>query len=146
MARAVDEGRARQVVILGAPISVPIVYVNILNEVAGQLLVSGAGFRSVFDKPPLDALAYPFLRRHGRGIAVASVFRGLRLFPFGMPVIRSRFIPPVLGVLLMMAGTGYLAGSFSALFRPTYASAVSPVAGALPLGELPIIRWLAIGG
>jgi hypothetical protein len=144
--KAVNETLAKQVVILGALVSVPIVFVNVLNEIAAQILVSGADFLSVFEKPQLDALAYLFLRLHGRGLTVVSIFWGLWLFPFGMLVIRSRFIPRVLGVLLMIAGAGYLASSFVTLVLPEYASLVSQVASPLYFGELPIIFWLLIWG
>jgi hypothetical protein len=144
--KPVDETLAKQVVILGALVSVPIVFVNVLNEIAAQVLVSGADFLSVFGKPQLDALAYLFLRLHGWGLTVVSIFWGLWLFPFGMLVIRSRFIPRVLGVLLIIAGAGYLASSFSTLVLPGYASLVSRVALPLYFGELPIIFWLLIWG
>ena len=107
--------------------------------------MSGADFLSVFEKPQLDALAYLFLRLHGQGITVASVFWGLWLFPFGMLVIRSGFIPRVFGVLLMIAGVGYLASSFATLVLPQYAPTIAQVAGPL-VWELPIIFWLLIWG
>ena len=53
-------------VILGALVSVPIVFLNVLNEIAALILVSGASFLSVFQRPQLDALAYLFLRLHGQ--------------------------------------------------------------------------------
>jgi hypothetical protein len=142
----VDENLARQVVILGALVSVPIVFLNVVNDVAALVLVSGADFLSVFDRPQRDALAYLFLRLHSHGITVASVFWGLWLFPFGMLVIRSRFIPRVLGFLLMLAGVGYLASAFATLVLPRYAGLVGKVAFPLELGELPIIFWLLIWG
>ena len=144
--KAVDEALAKQVVILGALLSVPIMFVNVLNDVAAQVLVSGADFLSVFEKPQLDALAYLFLRLHGQGITVASIFWGLWLFPFGVLVIRSGFIPRVFGVLLMIAGVAYLASSFATLVLPRYAPLVEKVAMPLYFGELPIIFWLLIWG
>jgi uncharacterized protein DUF4386 len=144
--KAVDEALAKQVVILGALVSVPIMFVNVLNDIAALVLVSGADFLSVFEKPQLDALAYLFLRLHSQGISVASIFWGLWLFPFGLLVIRSGFIPRVLGVLLMIAGVGYLASSFTTLVLPRYAPLVEKVAMPLYLGELPIMFWLLIWG
>jgi hypothetical protein len=144
--KPVDEGYARQLVILGALVSVPIMFVNVLNEVAVLTLVSGANFLEVIDEPTLDALAYLFLRLHGRGITVASVFWGLWLFPFGMLIIRSGFIPRVLGLLLMVAGTAYLASSFTTLVVPQYSPLVNPIASRLELAELPIVLWLLIWG
>src|SRR5712692_55623 len=119
--KAVNETYAWQMVILGALVSVPIVFLNVLNEIAALVLVSGADFLSVFDKRQLDALAFLFLRLHNQGINVASIFWGLWLFPFGMLVIRSGFIPRVLGVLLMIAGSAYLVSSFTSVLLPRYA-------------------------
>ncbi len=144
--KPVDEGLARHLVALGALVSVPIMFVNVLNEIAVLALVRGAGFLSVFEKPQSDALAYLFLHLHGRGIIVASIFWGLWLFPFGMLVIRSGFIPRVFGYLLMIAGVGYLASSFATLVLPRYASLVSRIALPLEVAELPIVFWLLIWG
>ena len=74
-------------------VSIPISLLNVLNEVAALILVSGADFLSAFEKGQLDALAYLFLRLHGQGFVVAEIFWGLWLFPFGILVIRSGFIP-----------------------------------------------------
>ncbi len=144
--KAVNEAHARQVVILGALVSVPIVFLNVLNEIAALVLVSGADFLSVFEKPQLDALAYLFVRLHGQGLVVASIFWGLWLFPFGMLVIRSGFIPRVLGFLMMIAGFAYVASSFTTLVLPQYADPVGQVAMVFYFGELPIMFWLVIWG
>jgi hypothetical protein len=127
-------------------VSIPILFLNVLNDVAALILVSGADFLSVFPKPQLDALAYLFVRLHSQGITVASIFWGLWLFPFGMLVVRSGFIPKVLGVLLWIAGASYLATSFATLILPRYASQVSRVAFPFSVAELPIVFWLAIWG
>ncbi len=144
--KAVNETLARQVVILGALVSAPIMFLNVLNEIAALILVSGADFLSVFDKLQLDALAYLFLRLHSQGIDVVAIFWGLWLFPFGLLVIRSGFIPRILGVLLMIAGIGNVAGSFTSLLLPQYAKLVGQFATVLSFGELPIIFWLLIWG
>lgn len=144
--KGVNEIHAKQMVIFGGLVSVPIMFVNVLNDVAALVLVSGADFLSVFAKAELDALAYLFLRLHGQGITVASVFWGLWLFPFGMLVIRSRFIPRVFGVLLMIAGVAYLASAFATLVLPQFAPLVSRVALPLEVAELPIVFWLLIWG
>jgi hypothetical protein len=144
--KAVNEKHAVLMVILGALVSVPIVFLNVLGEIAALILVSGADFLSVFDRPQLEALAYLFLRMHEQGLIVASIFWGLWLFPFGMLVIRSGFIPRVLGALMMIAGSAYLASSFTSLVLPRYADLVGQFAMALYLGELPLIFWLLIWG
>jgi hypothetical protein len=127
-------------------VSIPISLLNVLNEIAALILVSGADFLSAFEKGQLDALAYLFLRLHGQGFVVAEIFWGIWLFPFGVLVIRSGFIPRLLGVLLFIAGFGYLASSFTSLLLPHYARLVDQLAMALTAGELPIIFWLLIWG
>ena len=142
----VNEAHARQLVIFGALVSVPIVFLNVLNEIAALILVSGAEFLSVFDKSQLDALAYLFVRLHSQGINVVEIFWGLWLFPFGMLVRRSGFIPGALGVLLILAGCGYIAHSLTTLMLPQYAHMVGELTSFLEFGEIPIIFWLAIWG
>jgi hypothetical protein len=63
-----------------------------------------------------------------------------------MLVIKSCFIPRVMGFLLIIAGLGYLTSSFTTLLLPNYAGTVDSVAGVLEFGELPIILWLLIWG
>src|SRR5712692_11338146 len=105
--KGVDEKQALAMLTL-LLISVPISLLNVLNEIAALNLVSGADFLSVFDKRQLDALVLLFLRLHSQGLLVAGIFWGLWLFPFGILVMRSGFIPRVLGVFLIIACFGYL--------------------------------------
>jgi hypothetical protein len=115
--------------------------------VAALLLANGTGFLSAFEQSQLDALAYLFLRLHSHGFLVAQIFWGLWLFPFGLLVIRSGFIPRVLGFLLIIACFGYLAASFTSLLLPRYGHLVSSVAMiAEGLGELSTVLWLLIWG
>lgn len=144
--KAVDKRLAVLLVILGTLLSAPIMFLNVLNDVAAQILASRPAFLSAFDPPQLDALAYFFLRLHGRGIDIASIFWGLWLFPFGLLVIRSGFIPRFLGYLLMIAGTAYVVTAFATLVLPRLLPIVGPVALPLETAELPIVFWLAIWG
>jgi hypothetical protein len=70
----------------------------------------------------------------------------LWLFPFAALVIKSRFLPQLLGWLLLLAGFGYVASAFTVLLLPEYQGTVDRVAGILEFGELPIILWLLIVG
>ena len=144
--RPVSVRLARQLLVLGCLISIPIMFANILNEVATLLLLSGADYLSSFTTPQLDALAYMFTRLHARGLDVASVFWGLWLFPFGLLVIKSGFIPRFLGYLLFVAGAGYVINSFIALSAPQHLKAFGDIAMIMYFGEPPIMLWLLIWG
>jgi Domain of unknown function (DUF4386) len=144
--KAVDEGLARLMVILGALMVTPIYFLNTINDAAALLLARGAGFLSVFDKPQRDALVMVFLRMHGQGILANEIFWGLWLFPFGLLVYRSRFLPRVLGVWLMLNCFAYLATSITGMLRPQYEQRVSNWVFPVMLGELAIMLWLIIMG
>lgn len=142
----VSRALARQLVVLGALVSVPIVFLNVLNDIAALTFATGPETLAAFGRPELDALAHFFLRLHARGLDIASIFWGLWLFPFALLILRSGFIPRLLGHLMMLASIGYLANSFTVLTLPHLSGYVTPVAGWLYLGEIPIIFWLLIRG
>jgi hypothetical protein len=127
-------------------LAIPIAFLNEVNAVAALILVRGGDFLSLFDKPQRDALAMLFLRLHGTGFDVAEIFWGLWLFPLGLLVYRSRFIPRVLGILLMLACFAYLADSFTSLLFPSYETIVSRWASPLMLAEVVFMLWLLIMG
>ena len=143
--REVDERNALRMVILSL-LAVPIVFLNVLGEVAALILVSGGAWLSAFDARQLDALTYLSLRLHGNGLVIASIFWGLWLFPFAICVLRSGFVPRVLGILLMVAGTAYVASAATTLLLPQYRQVVGRVAPVLYAGELPIMFWLLSRG
>ena len=142
---AVNKTHASLMVILGL-VFVPIMFLNTLSEIAALMLLRGADFLSVFDKRQLEALAMLFLDLHRYGYVVGWIF-GLWLFPFGVLVFRSGFLPRILGVLLIAACVGYLADSLTPLLLPSYEDAVGRIANIpLTLGEPAIILWLLIRG
>jgi len=117
-------------------VAIPIAFLNELNGIAAILLVRGENFLAVLDEPQRNALAMLFLRLHGQGFAIAGVFWGLWLFPMGMLVYRSGFLPRLLGVFLMIGCFAYLANSFTDLVLPQYAAAVSRWMDPLQLVEV----------
>jgi hypothetical protein len=133
-------------VILGSLMVTPIYFLNTLNDAAALLLARGADFLSVFDKPQRDALMLLFLRLHGHGILVNEVFWGLWLFPFGLLVYKSRFIPRFLGVWLMLNCFAYVAVSVTGIMWPHYENTVANWVFPVMFGELAIMLWLIIMG
>ena len=127
-------------------VSVAIGFVNEVNNIAALIVFRGADFLSAFGKPQLDALGMLFLRLRGQGLVVNEIFWGLWLFPFGMLVMRSGFLPRILGVLLIVNGFAYLAASLTSLVLPAYAGVVNRFALIAETGELWIMLWLLIKG
>ena len=144
--KEVDQYLAVLVVILGGVLPASIDFFIVLNDAAALILVRGADFLSVFDKPQRDALAMLSLRIHEQAILAAEIFWGLWLFPLAILVYKSRFLPRLLGVWLIVNGFGYLAMSFSGLLLPHYEAAVGNIAFPALTGEVALALWLLIKG
>jgi hypothetical protein len=121
-------------------------FVNELNNLGALILFRGGEFLTVLDKAQLDALGMLFVRLHGQGNMIAEIFWGLWLFPFGLLVFRSGFLPRFIGVWLMINCFGYLVLSMTALFFPAYNDTVFLFLQPVLFGELAIMLWLLIKG
>jgi hypothetical protein len=144
--KGVDRNLAVLMVILGGLLPATIDFLNVLNDAAALILVGGADFLSVFERPQRDALAMLFLRLHHQEIVAAEILWGLWLFPLATLVYRSRFLPRFLGVWLIINGFAYLSMSFTGILLPQYEDMVSNIAFPALLGEMAIMLWLLIKG
>jgi len=144
--KPVNEKLAWLMLVLGALLSIPMSFLSTINELAALVLARGGDFLSAFTTAELDSLSYLFLRLHSKTLQVAQIFWGLWLFPFGMLVMRSGFIPRFFGLLLFIAGVGYLTDAVVSLLLPQHVEAVGQITFVMIFGELPIILWLLIWG
>jgi len=144
--REVDLKNARIMVGL-VFVSVPIAFLNTLNQVVSLNLLGGDSYLSAFDTDQLQAMAMVFLNLSNDGTAVAQIFWGLWLFPFGLLVIRSKFVPKWIGYLLIVACFGYVLNSAAHFLLPGYVALIAPLtAVAGTVAEFSIILWFLIKG
>jgi Domain of unknown function (DUF4386) len=127
-------------------VSAAVGFVNTLNDIAALTLFRGADFLTVFDKPQRDALGMLFIRLHSQGIFIDEIFWGLWLFPFGLLVFRSGFLPRFIGGWLMINCFGYVVLSFTALFFPARYGTAFTIMQPILFGELAIMLWLLVKG
>jgi hypothetical protein len=127
-------------------VSAAVGFVDELNNLGARILFRGGELLSVFDKTQLDALGMFFIRLHGQGIMIAEIFWGLWLFPFGLLVFRSGFLPRWIGVWLMINCFGYVVLSMMALFFPAYTDKLFLWLQPVLFGELAIMLYLLIKG
>lgn len=142
----VDWVQANLMVILGAFLQVPLYFVNVVNYTAALLLLTDTKFFSVFSMPQREAMAMLFLRLHSYELFSSLVLGGLWLFPFGILVYKSTFLPRILGVWLVLNGFAWLAVSLSLFLTPQYSNTVSTVTLPLTFGEIATMLWLLILG
>ncbi len=120
---------------------IPIAFLNEVNHLAAlRLLKTGAD--GAFTLAQLQAQAMLFLDMRQDGIVVAQIFWGLWLLPLGLLVFRSGFLPKVLGILLMIAGAGYLIDCTTRLLHPDLAM----IGQFTFVGELLLPLWLLFKG
>jgi hypothetical protein len=100
----------------------------------------------VFDEPQRNALTMLMINLDRQGVLVSQVFWGLWLLPLGVLIFRSRFIPRLLGVWLMLNGLAYVALSVIGLVAPAYRAFAFNAATPLMFGELALALWLLIAG
>ncbi len=127
-------------------VSAAVGFLNVLNYVAALTLIHGTEFLGAFETPQRYALGMLFLRLHGQGELMNEIFWGLWLFPFGLLVFRSGFLPRFLGVWLMLACFVWVALSLTALLFPPYYEAAFKMAQPVLFAELAIMLWLLIKG
>ncbi|MEO7063956.1 MAG: DUF4386 domain-containing protein [Dokdonella sp.] len=128
-------------VLLDAPLG----FASIANDVAALTFLHGADFLAVFDPAQRNALAI-LLLKNGQGIFVSEMFWGLWLFPLGLLVYRSGFVPRLLGVWLIINGVAYVVLSATGLLWPEYSKMISTIATPVLLGEVAFTLWLLVVG
>ena len=130
--RSVDKNHASLMVIF-ALVGIPIAMLNTLNRIAALQLLNSA------DQMML------FLNLNAQGVIIASIFWGLWLFPLGYLIYKSGYFPKIVGVLMFIAGFGYLLGSFMHLLLPTYGTIIQ-VLEFMTFGEVLFMVWILLKG
>jgi len=144
--KEVDQYQAVLMVILGGVTVAPIFFLNALNWIAALVLVHGGDFLAAFNISQQHALAMLFLRLHSQGNVVNGVFWGLWLFPFGLLVMKSGFLPRFLGIWLLIDGFAYLALSVVGILAPQYHDIAFIIGQPAFFAEIAIMLFLLIKG
>lgn len=125
--------------------------INLLNLLQVLKLLGGAEYLAIFGADQLAAQALLYAEAHAMGYSLGLVFFGLNCLVFGYLVVKSRYVPRILGFLLIFAGAGYLVDCFAGFLLPdTYAAYADLFALVVFLpaivGELALCLWLLIKG
>ena len=142
----VDHYLAMLVVILGGVMPALLSFVNVVSDSGSLMIVRGADFLSVFDKPQRDALVMLLLRLHDAQNTAAEMLWGLWLIPLAILVYRSRFLPRFLGVWLVINGIAYVVLCLTGELFPQYYNQAFVFSQPALLGEIALMLWLVIKG
>jgi Domain of unknown function (DUF4386) len=128
-------------------IQTAVLVANKLNLLAPILLLENTGGLNAFSPEQLHALSYLAIKAHGYGFGVGLIFFGFACLCRGYLIFKSGYFPRFLGVLMALAGLGYLSNSLALLLAPALASALFPaVLAPAFVGELSLALWLTFKG
>jgi hypothetical protein len=119
---------------------------NVLNSVVVVILLSGAGYLTVFAPPQLHALVRLFLDASSYGYTIGIVFFALHTALLGYLIFQSGYFPRFLGVLLMVAATGYFVDSFAYLLVAHHQTGAVYFAIPIAVAEIAFPLWLVMKG
>ena len=121
-----------------------VLVVNKLTLLLPLFLLGDTDYLKAFDPAQLQALSYIAIRLHGYGFGVGLIFFGFVCLLEGYLIMKSRFLPWILGPMMQVAGICYLTNSFILLLAPQFAS----LAIMLPclMAELSFALWLLFKG
>jgi hypothetical protein len=129
--------------------TVAIAVVNALNNFGALLVLSQADYLKAFTAEQLNAMAMIFLRLNNSfGQGLLEIFWVPYFFSFGLLIIKSRYMPKILGILLMIMSVSYAINILTKFLIPQfYPAAFTRLAMTLgALGGIPTIFWLLIKG
>jgi len=116
--------------------------VSRLFYIAPLFILGGAHYLSAFNSEQLQALALLFLKVNDHGAGIALVFFGFYALLTGYLIVKSTFLPQILGVLSVFGGLGWLT-----FLYPQLGYRLFPyVAGFGLLGTTALILWLLVFG
>lgn len=117
--------------------------VNLFTAAPALLVLGGLGYMTVFEPEQLNALVLLFMDTNAFVIIIWGLLFGFHLLLLGYLVYRSRFLPRILGILLIIGGIGYLAQSYGHILAPQYDEILATVVIVLSIpGELAFTVWL----
>ena len=111
-----------------------------LFYIAPLLVLGGGSSLSAFTPEQLQSLALLFFKLNAYAFNIHLVFFGFWCVLVGYLIFRSAFLPRILGVLLAIAGLGWII-----YLSPPLAYRLFPfIAAASALGEIPLELWLIV--
>lgn len=129
---------------------VAVAAIAVVNLLSVLEVLTSPNDSEAFQPDQVNAQAMRFLSSYDFGFNVGYVFFGLHILGLGYLIVRSDYIPKVLGVLLIVASVGYLIDSFASFLSSDYANneALFFVFVAVPaiISELSLTVWLLLWG
>ena len=123
---------------------------NLLNLFAVLFVASGTGAAASMSTAQSQMLTMLFLNGHAIGYTIGLVFFGVHCLLLGYLLVKADFVPTLLGILILIAGVGYLVDSFAQVLLTNYVDyqTILMLVVFIPalIGELSLSVWLVAKG
>ena len=125
-----------------------IIYAAMLGVVSIYLinviqLISGAGYLSAFGPDQLHAQVMLSVNNFTQGWNFAMTIFGIHLLLLGYLLFKASYMKKILGILVIIAGLGYVADGIGKVLTSNYTVTISAFTF---IGEVVLIFWLLIAG
>ena len=120
---------------------------NLINFIFPLILLNGGDYLTSFTPDQINSLVLLFTDVHYYGVLVSEAFFAVSLFFLGYLVYKSELFPGILGIMLAIAGVGYVLDSFGIFLLPQYQTLFANIMIAPAIiAELSFTLWLLIKG
>ena len=111
---------------------------------APSFILGGAEYLETFSPAQIESLAYLSVRYYAVGSGIFMVFYGIGAILRGYLIFRSGFLPRFIGVLLFVAGIGFVVRNLMLVIAPQYAYEIFLMP--MSVAGLALTGWLLIKG
>jgi hypothetical protein len=123
--------------------SVAISLAALLNLLVAVRLADDTGYPTALGAGRRDAQVMSSLDAYTYGWSIALVCFGVHLVLVGLLIVKSDYVPGVLGILVVVAGVAYVVGKLTSVLLPDYNDALSALIVVLAVpGEFGLTAWL----
>lgn len=136
------------VILTSVLVAVAIGVVNSLNSIGAVTVLTNPDYLKAFQPNQINVLAMTFLRLNNFGIGLLEIFTAVFLFSLGLLIIRSGYLPRVLGILLIIGACAFPINTLTKILIPQFHPALFTQLTMLlnAFGPLATMLWLLIKG
>jgi uncharacterized protein DUF4386 len=119
---------------------------NAIIHFGALLLAHSSDYATAFTAGQAQGLAILLLKVSGSGDMISALLYGVWLFPLGWLVIKSGFLPRILGILLLLDGASLVVCFVQLCLFPLYQKFTYPLYPLMFIAELGLSLYLLIKG
>lgn len=128
-------------------VSIPVQAISLLYLMEALFPLTQKGILDSFTADQLYRMANLSIKAHSNGYNASLLILGFCFFIHGYLIFKSGFLPKVLGILILIAGVGYMTHCFTFILEPSLTKWTFPIM-MLPVlaGEVSLCIWLLVKG